>query len=80
MWWFWLVLTLVFFLPVTYGWRYRGWGVPYPSYVQRRRMQLAASRGTGAGFNHKAWGWGGDLIWALMFADMIFFAALFWRR
>jgi hypothetical protein len=31
MWWFWLAMMLIFFMPVGYGWGYRGWGAPYPS-------------------------------------------------
>ena len=80
MWWFWLGLALVVFLPMGYGWGYRGWGAPYPSYIQRRRMQYAMNAGTSRAFDHQAWGRGGDLIWALIFFDFVFFAALFlWR-
>jgi hypothetical protein len=77
--WFWLAMMLVFLLPVAYGWGYRGWGVPYPSYVQRRRMQSAASAGP-ATFDHTAWGRGGDFIWGLMLFDIVFIVALLWRR
>ena len=42
-WWFlWLAFMLLFLIPpLGYGWGYRGWGPPYPSYVQRRRGQQA---------------------------------------
>jgi hypothetical protein len=80
MWWFWAALMLVFVLPVGYGWGYRGWGAPYPSYVQRRRMESAARTGTIASFDHRAWGRGGDFIWGVMFVDVLFIAVLFWRR
>jgi hypothetical protein len=80
MWWFWLVLMLIVFLPLSYGWGYRGWGVPYPSYIQRRRMERATSNGGVATFNHQSWGLGGDLIWGLVVLDMIFVAALVWWR
>jgi hypothetical protein len=80
MWWFWLVLALVVFLPTGYGWGYRGWGAPYPSYLQRRRMQIAMNAGSSRGFDHLAWGRGGDFIWALVLFDVVFFGALFlWR-
>ena len=79
-WWFWLAMMLIFALPVGYGWGYRGWGAPYPSYVQRRRVQWAESNGTAAAFNHRAWGRGGDLIWGLMLFEIVFVLALFWWR
>ena len=72
-WWIlWFVLMLVLLMPVGYGWGYRGWGPPVPTYVQRRRMQQAASSSGSTSFNHTAWGWRGDLAW-------VFFAvAMFW--
>lgn len=36
--WFWWWLTFVVLLlliPLAYGWGYRGWGAPYPSYYTR---------------------------------------------
>ena len=78
--WFWLALMVAFLLPVGYGWGYRGWGAPYPTYIQRRRRRSAVSAGTSAGFDHHAWGRAGDLVWGLLFIDVLFFAALFWRR
>jgi hypothetical protein len=80
MWWFWLVMALVLFLPVGYGWGYRGWGAPYPRYVQARRMRSATSTGTSGTFDHQAWGRGGDFVWGLMFFEFLFFATLLWRR
>jgi hypothetical protein len=76
MWWFWMALMLIFLLPVGYGWGYRGWGAPYPSYVQRRRMQSAGT----STFDHLAWGRGGDFVWGLMLFDVVFIMALFWWR
>jgi hypothetical protein len=71
-WWIiWLAFLLLMLMPIGYGWRYRGWGPPYPSYIQRRRSQRAASYGS-AGVNHAAWGWRGDLAW------MFFLIAIFW--
>lgn len=46
--WFWWWLVFVLFLlviPLGYGWGYRGWGAPYPTYASRRRAELG-SRGT----------------------------------
>ena len=80
MWWFWIVLALVVFLPMGYGWGYRGWGAPYPSYYQRRRMEYATRSGAPSGFDHLAWGRAGDFIWALIFCDIVFFTFLIvWR-
>jgi hypothetical protein len=78
MWWFWLVLMLIVLVPLGYGWGYRGWGAPYPRYIQRRRMGRATSDGSVATVNHQSWGIGGDLIWGLVILDFIFFSALFW--
>lgn len=67
MWWIWWMLFMVLMLmPVGYGWGYRGWGPPYPQYVQRRRMQRASSGGS-SGAHHMAWGWRGDLVWVFVF-------------
>jgi hypothetical protein len=39
----WIVGTFLFVVPTLgYGWGYRGWGPPYPRYIQRRRAQQAA--------------------------------------
>ena len=80
MWWFWFAFVLLFSVPVGYGWGYRGWGAPYPTYIQRRRMRYAANTSTSAAFDHEAWGRGGDLIWGLMLFGVVCFVALFlWR-
>jgi hypothetical protein len=44
-WWLlWWVFLLVFLLPpVGYGWGYRRWGPPYPSYFQRRLVAVVWS-------------------------------------
>jgi hypothetical protein len=73
-------MMLVFLLPVGYGWGYRGWGVPYPSYVQRRRMESPSKAGTAGAIDHRAWGLGGDVIRGIMLVDVIFFSVLLWRR
>ncbi len=75
-----MMMMLVFFLPVGYGWGYRGWGVPYPSYVQRRRMQRASSAGRLTAFNHQAWGRGGDFIWGLFFFEILIVTGVFFWR
>ncbi len=84
-WWLlWMVFLFVFLLPpLGYGWGYRGWGPPYPRYVQRRRAAAfagGAGGGATASFNHHAWSWGGDYVW-LMVTVGVFWAviALLWR-
>jgi hypothetical protein len=66
-WWFvWLLFMLVVLVPpVGYGWGYRGWGPPYPRYVQRRRGERAVAAGTAPTFDHGAWGRGGDFVWVM---------------
>jgi hypothetical protein len=81
-WWMWWVILLFVFIlpPVGYGWGYRGWGAPYPRYLQRRRAREALAAGGDARFDHHSWSWGGDLVW-LMFSIWIFWAlaAYLWR-
>jgi hypothetical protein len=82
-WWF-LWMAFMFLLlapPLGYGWGYRGWGPPYPRYVQRRRGQRAVVAGAPATFNHHAWGWGGDFVWMVFFAGSLCALSLaFWPR
>jgi hypothetical protein len=79
-WWVSLVLIFVFVIsPIGYGWGYRGWGPPYPRYVQHRRGQRAVAAG-GTAARHLTWGWLGDFVWAVVILAMIWAAsALFWR-
>jgi hypothetical protein len=80
-WWIWLAVMLVFFItPMGYGWGYRGWGPPYPSYIQRRRHERASAGGAVASRDHYAWGWGGDLLWMLFLIEMIWVITAFWWR
>ena len=79
-WWIWFLFMMVFLVsPITYGWGYRGWGPPYPSYYQRRRGERAAGAG-GAAFDHYAWGWGGDFIWAALLLWVLWAVFVPWRR
>ena len=71
MWWLWIIFLGVFLLPpIGYGWAYRGWGPPVPGYVQRRRSRNALAGGS-TPIDHQAWGWGGDVLWAMVFLWMI---------
>lgn len=78
--WWWLWMAVMFFLlvpPIGYGWGYRGWGPPYPSYIQRRRGLQAVS---GAGFDHHAWGRGGDVLWVVLLIGVFWAITGFWWR
>ncbi len=79
-WWFWWMLFMFFLLitPVSYGWGYRGWGPPYPSYFQRQRHLSYASRGAAGDFNHYSWGWGGDLVWVILFFGAVWVTTALW--
>lgn len=84
-WLLWIGIMFFFLLaPTGYGWGYRGWGPPYPRYIQRRRGLRAAVPGTTTSFDHHAWGRGGDFVWMVLLIG-IFWAAAFhwgwgWRR
>ncbi len=79
-WWLmWILFLFVFLIsPVGYGWGYRGWGAPYPRYVQRRRMQRATVIGGSEPYNHEAWSWGGDLLWLLLMIWIFWALAAIW--
>lgn len=80
-WWLWMVVMFIWVVPpVGYGWGYRGWGVPYPRYVQRRRAERASTAGDVAAFDHHAWGWRGDLLWIGVVFGIAWLATAFWWR
>jgi hypothetical protein len=67
-WWIWLAFMFVLLVtPASYGWGYRGWGPPLPSYVQRQRVARGYPFAGRPPHTHTTWGYGGDLIWALVF-------------
>ncbi len=81
-WWLlWMISMLVLLVPsLSYGWGYRGWGPPYPRYIQRRRWERANASGDSATFNHQSWGVGGDLVWTVLFIGLFWAGtALMWR-
>ena len=79
-WWFlWMIFMFFLITPVSYG-AYRGWGPPYPRYIQRRRGAQAAVSNAAANFNHHAWGVGGDIMWmAFVIGSIWGLSAFFWR-
>jgi hypothetical protein len=84
-WWFlWVVFMFMFLVPpLGYGWGYRGWGAPYPRYIQRRRGPSVPADGAGTP-PHLAWGWGGDFVWMILSVGMMWMVLAlwfpFWRR
>lgn len=64
--------------PLGYGWGYRGWGPPYPRYIQRRRSQRPVAAGSDVPFNHQAWGWGGDILWSVILLGFFWAAVAIW--
>lgn len=81
-WWIvWFVFMALFLVtPMGYGWGYRGWGPPYPRYIQRRRGERAVRTGGPATFNHHSWGWRGDLVWMVLLIGAFWATMAFcWR-
>ena len=78
-WWFYclLLMLVVTLASVGYGWGYRGWGPPYPRYVQRRRHLRAHAAGSTA-VTYQAWGWGGDFVWVAAVIGILWFTLSFW--
>ncbi len=81
-WWIvWFVFMALFLVtPAGYGWGYRGWGPPYPRYIQRRRGERAVDTSGPATFNHRSWGWRGDLVWMVLLVGAFWAAMAFWWR
>ena len=80
-WWLWMLFMFLFLAsPIGYGWGYRGWGVPYPRYIQRRRGERAATTGGATTFNHQSWGWGGDFVWMVLLIGVMWACAALWWR
>ena len=81
-WWLlWMVVLFLFLVPpIGYGWGYRGWGPPYPRYIQRRRGAQAVASGASATFDHHAWGRGGDLVWGALLLGVVWAVCVVWWR
>jgi len=79
-WWLWIVIMFLLLVPpVGYGWGYRGWGAPYPRYIQRRRGQQAAALGRPS-IEHESWGWGGDMLWGVLVVGLVWACFSLWWR
>lgn len=76
-WWLlWMVLMFGLLVPLlAYGWGYRNWGPPYPTYVQNRRAAAKSSRTT---FDYRAWGWIGDFLWIVLLLGLFWAGVVVW--
>ena len=85
-WWIWLLLMFLLLVPpIGYGSFYRGWGAPYPRYIQRRRGQRAATvaaadANAAEAYNHQSWGMGGDYVWTILLVGMLWASYMFYWR
>ncbi len=79
--WVWLTFMLVFLVaPMSYGWRYRGWGPPVPTYVQRERAARGDPFQGRLPHTHITWGYGGDLVWMFLVILLFWAVMAFWWR
>lgn len=74
-----LAVVFVVLVPsVGYGWAYRGWGPPLPSFVQQRRSAHAKARGSALPVDHRAWGRAGDFVWVALFIGVLWAFSGIW--
>lgn len=76
MWWFWwwlVFLVLLFALPVTYGWGYRRWGPPYPSWWAARRARRRPVGAAAPAPEPVGWGALADLMWLVLLVALVWF-------
>jgi hypothetical protein len=81
-WWLMWMLFMFLFLvpPIGYGWGYRGWGPPYPRYIQRRRVLQASATEGSVTLGHQSWGWVGDFVWIVLFIAVFWACVAIWWR
>jgi hypothetical protein len=72
------VMCALLLAPMGYGWGYRGWGAPVPSYVQRRRQKAATASGIAINADYRAWGYVGDFIWVMLIIGTIWAMSFYW--
>jgi hypothetical protein len=79
-WWFWVGFMFLFLVsPVGYGWGYRGWGPPLPSYFQRRGGSQTSRSVREHDSDRSGWGITGDLVWLVALAGIVWaISATFW--
>ena len=74
-WWLWLLFMIFLLIPTGYGWGYRGWGPPYPSYYRRRRAFAPTHPSAG-------WGWIADALWICFLVELVWLitGGFWWGR
>ena len=65
--WWWIFVLFLILLPMTYGWGYRRWGPPYPSFYRRRRV---ADPAPGAAVE-SGWGLMAVFVWLALMIGMV---------
>jgi len=80
MWWFWLwilAVVLLLLMPLVYGWGYRGWGKPYPSFYRRKVLPTREASSTPEALGAPCYG--AAIFWiALALAVTFFILAFVW--
>lgn len=84
-WWL-LFVLLILVLPLGYGWGYRGWGAPYPTYYRRRRTAVGADPAADRLGGHEervvdpddpaareaaGWGVAADVLWVVAVVALV---------
>jgi len=86
-WWVWLAFLIFFLLlPLGYGWGYRGWGPPYPTYYRRRRTRtgavveerVVADRPVVVDEDTSGWGVLADVLWLVFAVAVIWWLVGWW--
>ena len=70
MWWFWWWLIFLFLLlvvPTWYGWGYRRWGAPYPSWTPAARVRAREAAAREA----RTWGFLADFVWFMLLIAIV---------
>ncbi|MGY2079905.1 hypothetical protein [Modestobacter sp. SYSU DS0657] len=76
--WLWfLFVVLLFLIPLAYGWGYRGWGAPYPSYYRARRHGATSADAAvdpaedPTLVEERSWGLLADVLWVVLVVAMV---------
>lgn len=76
-WWWLLFVFLLLIIPLSYGWGYRGWGAPYPTYYRRRRTASGdtvvepAADPEAVAEEESTWGVFADVLWVLLIVALV---------
>ncbi len=75
-----IVLIVFLLLSVGYGSLYRGWGPPFPSYIQKRRGFDTIHFRRSSNFDYVAWGWKGDIVWIAAVTGIVWTVVVFFSE